>query len=116
MSNLVKKEPIWTRSFISLFFTNLSVFIVFYGLVTTLPLYAIGVLNRTDEEAGLLMTVFLISAIVVRPFTGKILDVAGKRKMLWIALVLLFNMYSPLLFYPTVCRTFSVTFCTGDLV
>jgi MFS family permease len=88
VSNLVKKEPIWTRSFISLFFTNLSVFIVFYGLVTTLPLYAIGVLNRTDEEAGLLMTIFLISAIIVRPFTGKILDVAGKRKMLWIALVL----------------------------
>ena len=61
---------------------------MFYGLVTTLPLYAIGVLNRTDEEAGLLMTIFLISAIVVRPFTGKILDVAGKRKMLWIGLVL----------------------------
>ncbi|KAA0965055.1 MFS transporter [Sporosarcina sp. ANT_H38] len=85
---MVKKEPIWTRPFISLFFTNISVFIVFYGLVTTLPLYAIGVLNRTDEEAGLLMTVFLLSAIVVRPFTGKILDIAGKRKMLWISLVL----------------------------
>ncbi len=88
MSNLGKKEPIWTRSFVSLFFTNISVFIVFYGLVTTLPLYAIGVLNRTDEEAGLLMTVFLLSAIVVRPFTGKILDIVGKRKMLWIGLVL----------------------------
>ncbi|MCZ2257906.1 MFS transporter [Sporosarcina sp. G11-34] len=85
---MVKKEPIWTRPFISLFITNITVFIVFYGLVTTLPLYAIGVLNRTDEEAGLLMTTFLLSAIVVRPFTGKILDVAGKRKMLWIALVL----------------------------
>ncbi|MBO0586274.1 MFS transporter [Sporosarcina sp. E16_8] len=85
---MVKKEPIWTRPFISLFFTNISVFIVFYGLVTTLPLYAIGVLNRTDEEAGLLMTVFLLSAIVVRPFTGKVLDVVGKRKMLWISLVI----------------------------
>ncbi|WP_354314497.1 MFS transporter [Sporosarcina psychrophila] len=88
MSNLEKKEPIWTKPFVSLFFTNISVFIVFYGLVTTLPLYAIGVLNRTDEEAGLLMTVFLLSAIVVRPFTGKILDIAGKRKMLWIGLAL----------------------------
>lgn len=88
VSNLEKKEPIWTKPFVSLFFTNISVFIVFYGLVTTLPLYAIGVLNRTDEEAGLLMTVFLLSAIVVRPFTGKILDIAGKRKMLWIGLAL----------------------------
>lgn len=84
----MKKEPIWTKSFISLFFTNIAVFIVFYGLVTTLPLYAIGVLKRTDEEAGLLMTAFLLSAIVVRPFTGKLLDIVGKRKMLWSGLVL----------------------------
>lgn len=54
--------------------------------MSTLPLYAIGVLDRSDEEAGLLMTIFLLSAIVVRPFTGKLLDIVGKRKMLWIGL------------------------------
>lgn len=84
----MNKEPIWTKSFISLFITNIAVFIVFYGLVSALPLYAIGALGRTDEDAGLLMSAFLLSAIVVRPFTGKILDIAGKRKMLWIGLVL----------------------------
>ncbi|BAQ11847.1 antibiotic resistance protein [Bacillus sp. OxB-1] len=84
MSN---KEPIWTKPFISLFATNLSIFIVFYGLVTVLPLYAKEQLSRTDEEAGLLMTIFMISAILVRPFTGKILDIVGKRKMLGIGLI-----------------------------
>ena len=93
----MKKEPIWTKSFISLFFTNIAVFIVFYGLVTALPLYAIGVLNRTDEEAGLLMTIFLLSAIVVRPFTGKVLDNVGKRKMLWISLA--FYLVCTILYY-----------------
>ena len=85
MSN---KEPIWTKPFISLFSTNFSIFIIFYGLVTVLPLYATDVLERSDEEAGLLMTIFLISAIIMRPFTGKLLDMAGKRKMLWISLIL----------------------------
>lgn len=33
------------------------------------------------------MTVFLLSAIIVRPFTGKVLDIVGKRKMLWISLL-----------------------------
>ncbi|WP_203247235.1 MFS transporter [Sporosarcina beigongshangi] len=93
----MNKEPIWTKSFISLFITNIAVFIVFYGLVTALPLYAVGVLGRTDQDAGLLMTVFLLSAIVVRPFTGKILDVAGKRKMLWISLVL--YLFCTILYY-----------------
>ncbi|WP_363322160.1 MFS transporter [Sporosarcina highlanderae] len=82
----MNKEPIWTKSFISLFLTNLSVFVVFYGLVSTLPLYAKDALSRTDEEAGLLMTIFLLSAIIVRPFTGKLLDLVGKRRMLWISL------------------------------
>ena len=93
----MKKEPIWTKAFTSLFITNFSVFIVFYGLVTTLPLYAIGLLERTDDEAGLLMTAFLLSAIIVRPFTGKILDVTGKRKMLWIGLV--FYLVCTILYY-----------------
>lgn len=81
------KERIWTKPFLGLFTTNIAVFIVFYGLVTALPLYAVGALGRTDEDAGLLMTMFLLSAIIVRPFTGKILDIVGKRKMLWISLV-----------------------------
>ena len=85
MSN---KEPIWTKPFISLFSTNFSIFIIFYGLVTVLPLYATDVLDRSDEEAGLLMTIFLLSAIIMCPFTGKLLDIAGKRKMLWISLIL----------------------------
>ncbi len=85
---MVSKEPIWTKSFISLFCTNFSIFIIFYGLVTVLPLYVTDVLNRSDEEAGLLMTIFLISAIIVRPFTGTLLELVGKRKMLWISLLL----------------------------
>lgn len=80
------KEKIWTKPFLSLFITNIAVFMVFYGLVTALPLYAVGVLGKTDEDAGLLMSMFLLSAIVVRPFTGKVLDVVGKRKMLWFSL------------------------------
>lgn len=32
------------------------------------------------------MSIFLLSAIIVRPFTGKMLDTAGKRKMLWMSL------------------------------
>ena len=82
------KAPIWTKPFIGLFSTNLAVFTVFYGLVATLPLYAKGTLSRSDGEAGLLVSAFLLSAIIVRPFCGKLLDFIGKRKVLWISLSL----------------------------
>lgn len=70
---------------------------MFYGLVSTLPLYAKDALSRTDEEAGLLMTIFLISAIIVRPFTGKLLDIVGKRKMLLVSLF--FYLICTILYY-----------------
>lgn len=82
-----ENTQIWTKRFISLFLTNISVFFVFYGLVTTLPLYAIGELHQTDREAGLLLSGFLLSAIIVRPFSGKLLDVFGKKKLLVLSIV-----------------------------
>lgn len=81
-------NQIFTKRFISLFFTNLSIFLVFYSLITTLPLYASGLLGRTDDEAGLLVTAFLVSAILMRPFSGKLLDLYGKKRLLFISLLL----------------------------
>lgn len=65
----------------------MSVFFVFYGLVNVLPIYVTSELKRGSEDAGLLLTIFLLSAIVARPFIGKILDVVGKRKMLVMSMV-----------------------------
>jgi len=65
----------------------MSVFFVFYGLVSVLPLYATGELHRSEGDAGLLLSIFLLSAILTRPFTGKILDIVGKRKMLIMSLI-----------------------------
>lgn len=93
----VYSNRIWTKPFISLFFTNLSVFAIFYALISTLPLYAVNMLQRTDDEAGLLVSVFLLSAIVSRPFTGRILDRFGKRKMLLISLA--FYLLCTILYY-----------------
>lgn len=85
---MTSSTKIWTKHFVSLFLTNMSVFFVFYGLINVLPLYATGELQRGSGDAGLLLTAFLLSAIVVRPFTGKLLDVVGKRKMLLLSMVL----------------------------
>ena len=82
-----QQNQIFTKRFITLFFTNMSVFIVFYSLISTLPLYATGLLGKSDDAAGLLITVFLLSAIIMRPFSGKLLDLFGKKRMLIISLV-----------------------------
>ncbi|MGE7666039.1 MFS transporter [Ureibacillus composti] len=83
-------NQIFTKRFNCLFLMNMAVFLSFYSLMTTLPLYAIGALKQSDQEAGLLATVFLLSAIIVRPFSGKMLDMFGKKRLLIISLVFYF--------------------------
>lgn len=54
----------------------------------TLPIYTINDLGGNKAEVGLIVTLFLIAAVVIRPFTGKLLDVYGKREMLYFSLIL----------------------------
>ena len=75
-------DRIWTKSFISLSLIQLFIFIVFYALLTTLPLYVIHDLGGSNASAGLVVTVMLVAAIVIRPFSAKLLDIFGKKKML----------------------------------
>jgi len=82
------KQPIWTKNFISIFLSNFFIFTAFYGLLTSLPIYVVDELHRSEVDAGLIVTIFLLSAIVVRPFSGKLLDDYGKKRMLMVSLIL----------------------------
>ena len=83
-----RKNSIWTGSFLSICFSNFIVFLVFYALLTTLPIYAMKNLGRNEAEGALLVTVMLIAAIILRPFSGMIIDKLGKKKTLCIAIFL----------------------------
>jgi MFS family permease len=83
-----EKQQIWTKSFISISLSNLFIFIAFYGLLTSLPIYVVDELHRSKLDAGLIVTIFLLSAIIVRPFSGKLLEDYGKKRMLMISLIL----------------------------
>lgn len=76
------EDKIWTGPFIVATINNLFLFIVYYALLTILPVYILNELNGTQGQAGLAMTMFMLSAIIVRPFSGKIIEVLGKKKTL----------------------------------
>lgn len=79
------KRPIWSKSFINIFVSNLFIFVVFYALLTLLPIYVTDAMGGTESQAGLILTIFLLSAIFVRPFSGRLIDRFGKKKMLVIS-------------------------------
>ncbi len=83
----VKKQRIWTKSFISISLTQLMIFIVFYALLTTLPLYVIHDLGGSGADGGLVVTVLLIAAILIRLISAKILDITGMKRGLILGVV-----------------------------
>ncbi|MFZ0368018.1 MAG: MFS transporter, partial [Halobacillus sp.] len=74
------RRSIWTKSFMSVSFTQFSVFLVFYALLTTLPILVIEEMNGTQSEGGITVTAMLLAAILIRPFSGKIIERVGKKK------------------------------------
>lgn len=64
------------------------VFSIFYTLLTTLPVYAIESLGKTESEGALMVTAMLASAIIFRPFSGKLLEKFGKKKILVSAMII----------------------------
>ncbi|MFI8688207.1 MFS transporter [Rossellomorea sp. NPDC077527] len=96
--NQSAEQNIWTRPFFMALLNNFFLFLVFYSLLTILPLYVIDQLHGTEGQAGLATTVFLLSAILIRPFSGKIIEILGKKKTLIIS-VMLFGVSSFIYFW-----------------
>ncbi|MDT9026297.1 MFS transporter [Rossellomorea yichunensis] len=92
------QTSIWTRPFFMALVNNFFIFLVFYSLLTVLPLYVIDELHGTEGEAGLATTIFLLSAIIIRPFSGKIIELLGKKKTLIIS-VMFFGISSFIYFW-----------------
>ncbi|MBS4209195.1 MFS transporter [Bacillus sp. FJAT-50079] len=84
----MKREPLWTKNFIGVSVSSFFLFLTFYLLMVTLPIYTMEELNGTATEIGLVVTSFLIGAVLVRPFSGIWIEKIGRRKMLAIALAI----------------------------
>ncbi|HEY9578082.1 MAG TPA: MFS transporter [Pseudobacillus sp.] len=95
----MNKEPLWTKDFISVSASNFFLFVAFYFLLVTMPIYALQELGGSATQAGLLTTFFLISAIIVRPFAGQWIEQFGKKAVL-VGSQIIFLGASLLYFFP----------------
>ncbi len=76
----IDSSRLWNKFFIFCLFNNMFLFIFYFAQTAVLPVYIISDLNGTVAQAGLAMTLFMVSSIVVRPFSGLIIEKFGKKK------------------------------------
>ncbi|OPX88834.1 MAG: Bicyclomycin resistance protein [Pelotomaculum sp. PtaB.Bin104] len=81
-------EPgaIWTGNFILLCFSSFALLISLQMLIPTLPVYLLAI-GGGQRDVGYMMGVYTISAMLMRPVAGCLLDDYGRKKILFLSLV-----------------------------
>lgn len=82
-------DRIWGRNFVSVCLSALFVYLTFYTQVATLPVYAVDTFQANNTQIGLILTVFVIAALVSRPLAGPWMKRFG-AKPVFLAAALLF--------------------------
>jgi predicted MFS family arabinose efflux permease len=94
---MVHKEKLWTKDFISITGISFFVFLAFYVALSVLPLYMVGTLHAGTDKVGLTITLFLLAAIIIRPFAGKWVSNGSEKKILVYSSI---GFFIATLFYP----------------
>ncbi|MZP30518.1 MFS transporter [Heliobacterium undosum] len=79
--------PLWTKSFIFICLTNLFMFTSFYFLLPTLPVFVTSGLGGDESSVGYIIGILSLTAVMVRPLSGYLLDAVGRKKVLFLALI-----------------------------
>lgn len=78
----MNKEKLWTKDYISITTISFSIFLAFYVVLSVLPLYLVDNLHMGTDKVGLVITLFLLAAIIIRPFAGQWVSKGSQKKIL----------------------------------
>lgn len=85
------KPTFWTKNFTMLTLANLLMAIAFYFMLPILPLYLVERLVVSKSEVGIILSLYTIAALIIRPFIGWAIDEYG-RKGIYLLAFLLFSL------------------------
>ena len=73
------KDKLWTKDFINVSISNFFMFISFYMLMATFPLYLSDSLNYNESIIGFIIGIFTVSQMISRPYAGYLIDHKGGK-------------------------------------
>lgn len=72
------EKKLWTKNFVLVILINFIIFFGFQMLMPTLPVY-VEKLGGSESAAGLVIGILAISAVFIRPFAGRAIDIYGRK-------------------------------------
>ena len=80
-------ERLWNRNYCKVMAANFTLFFAFYVLTPLLPLYLSEHFGATKDIIGLVLSGYTITALVVRPFSGYLVDTFPRKTVLMVSFV-----------------------------
>jgi MFS family permease len=84
----MNKPGLWTKDFIAVSMVSLFLSLSFYLLLVIMSVYAMDTFHSSPSAAGLAASIFLIGGIIARLLLGRWIERIGRRKMLFLSLIL----------------------------
>ncbi len=82
------RERIFSRDFSLALLANLFSFFSMYLLLATLPLYVVAI-GGTVTDAGIVLACFTLTAVIMRPWIGRLSDRRAKKAIMLVGAVIL---------------------------
>ena len=107
------QEMIWNRNFIFLLLSNFLMYITYYAILSALPVYLVGALHASATQVGVVVGIYTIASVLVRPFSGFALDRFGRRTIFLSALILYTILFAGYLVAVTILAIMLLRFAQG---
>ena len=78
-------ERLWNRNYCKVMAANFSLFFAFYVLSPLLPLYLSEHFGATKDVIGLVLSGYTVTALVMRPFSGYMVDSFPRKTVLMVS-------------------------------
>ena len=80
-------ERLWNANYIKVMTANFALFFAFYILTPLLPLYLSETFGATKDLIGLVLSGYTLTALLLRPFSGFLVDSFPRKKVLLVCYV-----------------------------
>lgn len=80
----IKSERLWNKEYIKVMLCNFLLFFAFYLLTPLLPLYLDEQFDADKDVIGVVLSGYVIATLLIRPFSGFIVDSFDRKKVLMI--------------------------------
>ena len=78
-------ERLWNRNYCKVMVANFTLFFAFYVLTPLLPLYLSEHFGATKDVIGLVLSGYTVTALVMRPFSGYLVDSFPRKTVLMVS-------------------------------